>query len=191
MKPVAPGTGIQPADGVFFLRVSGPEVSESPAAMWSLRLNRIVDGSTQTLMLSENIQAGEYSSRDYFETAGLDIPNAIRLVSDAQLLTGFVWDYDPAITTSPPTDERCINVKHSYGPRGPVDSYYYARPSSNHSGGVNAAMCDASVFFLREGIEYKVYEQLMTSNGAKSNMQGPRSDPNAPINYVLQSADYR
>lgn len=127
----------------------------------------------------------------HFETAGFDIPIAIRLVSDAQLLAGFVWDYDPAITTSPPADERCINVKRDYGPRGPVDSYYYARPSSHHPSGVNAAMCDASVFFLRENIEYKVYEQLMTSNGAKSNMQGPRRNPNAPINYVLQEADYR
>ena len=51
-------------------------------------------------------------------------------------------------------------------------------------------MCDASVFFLREDIEYKVYEQLMTSNGDKSNMQGPRSDPKAPINYVLREEDY-
>jgi prepilin-type processing-associated H-X9-DG protein len=190
MKPVPPGTGMQPADGVFFMRVEPREVSETPHRLWSMTIHRIVDGASQTLMFSENIQAGEYSSPEYFYTSGLDIPNAIRLVSDAQLLTGFVWDYDPEISTSPPSDERCINVKRNYGPRGPVTSYYYARPSSYHSNGVNAAMCDASVFFLREDIEYKVYEQLMTSNGDKSNMQGPRSDPNAPINYVLQADDY-
>jgi prepilin-type N-terminal cleavage/methylation domain-containing protein len=191
MKPVAPGTVLQLADGVFFMRVAPPEVSESPTALWSMTLPRIVDGMSQTLLLTENIQAGEYGSKEYFFTSGLDIPNAIRLVSDAQLLTGFVWDYDPEISASPPTDERCINVKRNYGDRGPVTSYYFARPSSFHGSGVNAAMCDASVFFLREDIEYKVYEQLMTSNGAKSNMQGPRSDPNAPINYVLQAEDYR
>jgi prepilin-type N-terminal cleavage/methylation domain-containing protein/prepilin-type processing-associated H-X9-DG protein len=191
MKPVPPGTGLQPADGVFLMRVEPREVSESPRGLWSMTFRRIVDGTGQTLMLSENIQAGEYSGPEYFSTTGLDIPNAIRLVSDAQLLTGFVWDYDPEITTMPPADERCINGKKDYGPRAPVTSYYYSRPSSWHPGGVNAAMCDASVFFLREDIEYKVYEQLMTSNGAKSNMQGPNSDPNAPINYVLQTGDYR
>jgi len=191
MKPVPPGTGLQTADGVFLMRVEPREVSESRRGLWSITLPRIVDGTSQTLMLTENIQAGEYSASEYFVTAGLDIPNAIRLVSDAQLLTGCVWDYDPEISLSPPADERCINVKRTYGSRGPVDSYYYARPSSYHAGGVNAAMCDASVFFLREDIEYKVYEQLMTSNGARSNMQGPRSDPNAPINYVLQEKDYR
>jgi hypothetical protein len=57
--------------------------------------------------------------------------------------------------------------------------------------GVNVAFCDASVIWMREDIEYKVYEQLMTSDGDHSNMQGPRNDPNAPINYVLRAEDYR
>ncbi len=71
------------------------------------------------------------------------------------------------------------------------DGPYYSRPSSYHPGGVNAAMCDAAVIWLREDIAYKVYEQLMTSNSANSSLQGPKSDPNAPINYVLQSSDYQ
>jgi hypothetical protein len=192
-KPMPPGAGDgqRSGDGVFFLRGEPRALYESPLVMWNITFNRIVDGTGQTLMLSENIQAGEYSTPEYFSPPPLDIPTAARLVSDAQLLTGFVWDWDPAITNTPPADERCINGKRNYGPRGPVTSYYYARPSSFHSNGVNASMCDASVFFLREDIEYKVYEQLMTSNGAKSNMQGPKSDPNAPINYVLNDADYR
>ena len=31
----------------------------------------------------------------------------------------------------------------------------------------------------------------MTSNSANSNMQGAASDPNAPMNYVLNSDDYQ
>jgi prepilin-type processing-associated H-X9-DG protein len=144
----------------------------------------------QTLLLSENIQAGEYSAKEYFSPS-LATREKIALVSDAQLLTGFVWDWDPSAATSPPTDERCINVKKHYGTRAPTTTYYYSRPSSYHSGGVNAAMCGGAVIWLREDIEYKVYQQLMTSDSSNSSLQGPKSDPNAPINYVLKPDDYR
>jgi prepilin-type N-terminal cleavage/methylation domain-containing protein/prepilin-type processing-associated H-X9-DG protein len=190
LKPLLPGVGQQSADGVFFIRFEPRELYESPLVIWSIRFQHIVDGTGQTLMLSENIQAGEYSTAEYFGPPAPDIPTAIRRVSDAQLLTGFVWDMDPDVATSPPDDERRINGNKSYGPRAPVTTYYYSRPSSWHPGGVNAAMCDARVIWLREDIEYKVYEQLMTSHGDRSNMQGPRNDPNAPINYVLQADDY-
>jgi prepilin-type N-terminal cleavage/methylation domain-containing protein/prepilin-type processing-associated H-X9-DG protein len=190
LKPLPPGPGQRSGDGVLFMRYEPRNVVGTPPVIRSISWRHIVDGTSATLLLSENIQAGEYSSQEYFSPPS-DVPNAIRLVSDAQLLTGFVWDWDPEITCAPPADERCINGKKDYGLRAPVTTYYYSRPSSNHPGGVNAAMCDASVFFLREDIQYKVYEHLMTSNGANSSLQGPKDDPNAPINYVLQAADYR
>jgi prepilin-type N-terminal cleavage/methylation domain-containing protein len=189
LKPVPPLEGMRTGDGVFFMRFEPRELFESPVVIWTMTLHRITDGTSQTMMLSENIQAGEYSSPDYFSPAP-DLPTAIRNVSDTQLLTGFVFDWDPEIATTPPADERCINGNKKFGPRAPVTTYYYSRPSSWHPGGVNAAMCDARVIWLREDIEYKVYEQLMTSNGDKSSMQGPRSNPNAPINYMLQADDY-
>jgi hypothetical protein len=142
------------------------------------------------LLLSENIQAGEYSSTEYFSPPP-DIPSEIRIVSAAQLLTGFVWDWDPSVAASPPTDERCINVSKNYGTRAPTTTYYYSRPSSFHPGGVNAAMCSGAVIWLREDIEYKVYEHLMTSDGVNSSLQGPKNDPNAPVNYVLKTEDYQ
>jgi type II secretory pathway pseudopilin PulG len=189
--PMPNANGQATADGVFFIRYEPKSLLISPTVIWSINFRRIADGLSKTLMLSENIQAGEYSSMEYFGPPPSDIPTAIRLVSDAQLLTGFVYDWDPAVATTPPNDERCINGKKWYGPKAPVTSYYYSRPSSFHFGGVNAAMCDASVLWLREDIKYRVYEQLMTSDGAHSNMQGPRSDPNAPINYVLSDQDYK
>jgi prepilin-type N-terminal cleavage/methylation domain-containing protein/prepilin-type processing-associated H-X9-DG protein len=190
LKPMPPGKGQQSADGILFIRYEPKSFYYSPLVVWSITWKHIRDGLGQTLLLSENIQAGEYSSTDYFSPPPPTLPEAIRLVSDAQLLTGFVWDHDPDIAKSPPVDERCINGKKWYGPQAPVTTYYYSRPSSFHPGGVNAAMCDASVIWLREDIEYKVYEQLMTSDGANSNMQGPKTDPNAPINYVLNYDDY-
>ena len=189
LGPIPGGGGQRTGDGVFFIRCEPKSLWQSPLVEWSVTWSRIRDGFDQTLMFSENIQAGEYSSPAYFSppTAASE---AGRLVSDAQLLTGFVWDWDPAIATTPPTDERRINGKKDFGPRAPTTSYYYSRPSSFHPGGVNAAMCSGAVIWLREDIEYKVYEQLMTSDGVHSNMQGPKTDPNAPINYELQQQDY-
>jgi prepilin-type N-terminal cleavage/methylation domain-containing protein len=191
LRPVPPGQGIRGGDGVFFARCEPRSGFESPTVPWSVTMRHVRDGLSQTLMLSENIQAGEYSSVEHFNPPPFEIPVTVRLVSDAQLLTGFVWDWDPDIATSPPADERCINGKKWFGPKAPVTTYSYSRPSSFHGAGVNAAFCDASVMLLREHIDYKVYEQLMTSDGDHSSMQGPKSDPNAPINYVLREEDYR
>jgi prepilin-type N-terminal cleavage/methylation domain-containing protein len=187
--PMPGGGGQRTGDGVFFIRYEPKSRWRSPLVEWDVRWSHIRDGLNQTLMFTENIQAGEYSSAAYFSppSAASEVG---RLVSDAQLLTGFVWDWDPAIATSPPTDERRINGKKDFGPRAPTTSYYYSRPSSFHPGGVNAAMCSGAVIWLRDDIEYRVYEQLMTSDGVHSNMQGPKTDPNAPINYELQQQDY-
>ena len=187
-----PGTagGIRRGDGMFFLRWNPFSSVTDPVTMLSITWKQVRDGLDQTLLLSENIQAGEYSAAEYFSPSPT-IPSKIAMVSDAQLWTGFVWDWDPSAATSPPTDERCINVSKNYGTRAPTTTYYYSRPSSYHSGGVNAAMCSGAVIWLREDIEYKVYEHLMTSDGANSSLQGPKSDPNAPMNYVLKSEDYQ
>ena len=59
-----------------------------------------------------------------------------------------------------------------------------ARPSSFHNGGVHFAFCDTHVAFVDETIDYKVYMQLMTPEGAGSDM------PAAWKNYVLDDGDY-
>ncbi len=41
-----------------------------------------------------------------------------------------------------------------------------ARPSSHHPGGVNAMFCGGNARFLADDIDYRVYTQLMTPNGA-------------------------
>jgi prepilin-type N-terminal cleavage/methylation domain-containing protein len=181
--------GMQRGDGLFFLRWDPNVPGAAPFKMLSITWKQVHDGLDQTLLLSENIQAGEYSSAEYFSPPPT-IPEEIRIVSAAQLLTGFVWDWDPSVATSPPADERCINGKKHFGTRAPTTTYWYSRPSSFHPGGVNAALCSGAVIWLREDIEYKVYEHLMTSDGDHSSLQGPKGDPNAPINYVLKQDDY-
>jgi prepilin-type N-terminal cleavage/methylation domain-containing protein/prepilin-type processing-associated H-X9-DG protein len=188
--PVPSGKGIRTGDGVFNIRYNRP-MFESPYLTWTMSWKQVADGVTRTLMLTENIQAGEYSSAAYlnpptYDALPVDDPQSQgSLVCDGQLLTGFVWDFDPAIATAPPSDERCINVKKDFGSRAPANTFFYSRPSSNHPGGVNAAMCDGAVFWLRDDIEYRVYQQLMTSDGAKSNIPPPNNE------YALNDEDYR
>jgi prepilin-type processing-associated H-X9-DG protein len=43
----------------------------------------------------------------------------------------------------------------------------FARPASNHPSGVNAAFADTHVEFVRDDVDYTVYQQLLTPNGAK------------------------
>jgi prepilin-type processing-associated H-X9-DG protein len=49
----------------------------------------------------------------------------------------------------------------------PANMPAFARPAGPHSGGVNVAYCDGHGDFLRDDIDYKVFQALMTPNGRK------------------------
>ena len=59
----------------------------------------------------------------------------------------------------------------------------WARPSSNHGGGVNVAFIGGRVTFLREDIDYIVYIALMTPNDKKSESPDPE--------FQLEDKHYR
>jgi len=91
------------------------------------------DGCANTLLLSENIQAGWCE-----DTAEADV--------------GIVWWDSP---------EKCNRINHCKDVGSCPHDIRYARPSSNHGNGVIVAFCDGHVRFLSEGIEYKTYRQMM------------------------------
>jgi type II secretory pathway pseudopilin PulG len=62
-----------------------------------------------------------------------------------------------------------------------------ARPSSYHRGGVVVSFADGRVQFLREDVDYLVYCQLMTPNGAEAKFPGT-SQP-VPEVFRRQSVD--
>ena len=109
------------------------------------------DGSHMTLLLSENIQAGKWTDTD-------------------EASVGMVWWPEPAECRGM---NECVDVGDSPG------EIRYARPSSNHGGGVIAAFCDGHVQFVREDIDYRVYQQLMTPNSEEAGLPG-----------VLESEDF-
>ncbi len=109
-----------------------------------LSADDIVDGKSNTLVFSENVQATTWVARGS--------PNTV-----------FVWH-----STIEPTLAMRINGGDLKAPL----TLEMARPSSRHRGGVNVAFADTHVIFLNEEIDYVVYMHLMTSDSAKSDMPG-------------------
>jgi hypothetical protein len=117
-----------PATGVFH----NHNVDGKPVAV-SLDYIGQHDGTTYTLLLSENLQAGLWTDVDEADV-------------------GMVWWREPAECSR---INRCTDV----GPR-PQD-IQYARPSSVHGGIIISSFCDGHQQQLRDNIDYKLYQQLM------------------------------
>ncbi len=125
------------------------------------------DGATQTILLSENLQAGNWWDTDTSRIAfGIPIDTVNGRVPfgrgtvvespERPLNTQFDGG---TLTTASPQDWRInSNLKAATGTR--------PRPSSNHAGGVNVIMCDGSGRFINQNIDPHVYLKLLTPNGA-------------------------
>lgn len=142
------------------------------------------DGTTTTLLLSENLRAGPWMSNGFVQTA-FGIRTPLTHTCTCPNCNPFT-DSSPFYLDSP--DPPPWNQQ---GPDTPLntlfpgttfaDSNYnpdpwminqnpnasLARPTSTHGAGVNVAFCDGSVKFLNEGINKLVYSRLITSNGVR------------------------
>ncbi len=160
------------ANGVFVDRVPIPR---SPGALTPHsptklpEVTDIKDGHSNTLLITENLVAGEWWQPG--------------------LATTFVWLYATETSCPPssgmPTPTQAVTEQMRInGLRNTVTtlSPQTARPSSRHTGGVNAVFADGHTGFIRDGLDYHVYQQLMTVDRAKSDM------PCA--SYLLKSGDY-
>ena len=178
----------------------------------------IPDGTSNTLMFAENTAAYQYADTiddrvtGMFGAGGNTITNAKPEFVECAL--GFVWD--PRVTTFRPVspadraeqinaldtttgvmtttgtvpDSKDLRVGQNYQ-LGSTAAYWHARPSSFHPGGANVAFCGGETMFLRDDIDYVVYEQLMTSDGKHSDMGlGPPAVAGLG-DRVLQDADYK
>jgi prepilin-type N-terminal cleavage/methylation domain-containing protein len=159
----------------------------------------VLDGASNTLMVTENIQA-EYWDEERLITRTIDQSggftyapmNPLQLSTDppnpmppqantrgVEYYLTFVWHPVQAGNVNPTWR---INAKKEEIPTS-GNIYDYARPSSFHPGGVVATFADKRVSFLREDIEYAVYQQLMTSYHLKAaNVMNS--------SYILNSVDY-
>ena len=186
--------GDKAANGLFFDRAplikSGSAGAPQPIHS---TLAKIVDGADNTLMVSENVNLVRL----------LDPTNGwgqTGLQSDASKVTkstfGFTWYNDDKQSSGGAVSPyRKINGGRIPDKTLPTPKAYdYARPASNHNGGVNVCFASGRETWLRDDIAYYVYQQLMTPDGANAdpiatNPVGQK--PTAANTYLLTDGDYR
>jgi prepilin-type N-terminal cleavage/methylation domain-containing protein len=163
-------------NGVFFDRRPLNHVGAAPRIGLEMK-----DGATNTVMLTENNQAHYWSFQD----------NSLQ-VNNLEHHVGFVWQ---PVNGEPTNPTHKINGNRATNPLGPNTDF--ARPASNHPGGVNVTFCDRRTIFLREDVEYRVLQQLMTPEGFHALCEVPQTDtqtgrpiPGSNKDYILSAGDY-
>jgi prepilin-type processing-associated H-X9-DG protein len=166
------------AFGIVMLSGWNPRGIIEPFGKWKIglgqgtKLGDITDGSSNTLMISEVV--GVDSS--------LDGRGGWVLQSMGSSNFSAKWEpnargvgVDPETGESAPKHDRIAICD----PRGLASSdpmfcelhrmsdQVWAAARSRHSGGVNAAMCDASVRFVVDGIDLRTWRALATREGAE------------------------
>lgn len=139
-----------PENGVFDNRLKG---SGENHKIYQTTLGDISngDGASNTIMLAENPSLGTWH----------------------QIST----EYDVCVLWQPiaPPGSPTIGLNRDY--MNSAADLDHARPASFHPGGFNVVMCDGTVHFIGESLDYSVYVRLMTSNGMK--MKDPGSNANS------------
>ncbi|MEN1678226.1 MAG: DUF1559 domain-containing protein [Planctomycetota bacterium] len=175
------------ANGVFFDLAKNLAILESPGStadgregapriQSSIDYVQTNDGTSNTLMVSENIHAAlwAYDSPPSNPTQALDLS----LIQDQKQNFGFVWHNTVPADRRP--ELRLINgAREAILPFNSTTSELaalsqneaFGYPNSNHPQGVNVCFVDNHVLFLAENIEQRVYAQLMTSNRKRSMAQ--------------------
>jgi prepilin-type N-terminal cleavage/methylation domain-containing protein/prepilin-type processing-associated H-X9-DG protein len=159
--------------GVFFNQ-SQLDFPGAPVKKVSLDFISTNDGSVNTLMMTENLQAG---------TWGLSGDAPFSSDYSIRQNTGFLWFITGNKNNATPPAASEFSGKYDFdamgindrskdivgGPSGLYNSasssptgLAFARPSASHPGGVNAAFCDGHMRFLNDELAYTVYTQLMT-----------------------------
>ncbi len=166
---VAPNAYRESAWGLFFDRDdtgSSAPYGLPGTRMVQISLDQIGDGAQQTIMLSENSQAGNWGSE-------LILSPPTQLVvkqGDVGVVWwsnkgGFPWDSlftPPVPPAASQDDDTAAMVWANTGSR------YQARPSSFHSGGVNVVFADGHSDFISDGVQYDIFRDQMISNQSEA-----------------------
>lgn len=162
------------ATGVFFRpTASQTTLGVSNPYSYKMSLDSVSsgDGVSNTLMVTENLQAGLW----YQPEITTSTPAATTNLSTGVNYLGFgvpvLLDTDNKPSTtyfngSLVPQSGLLATSFWQINQSPTAAQGTApRPSSLHAGGVNVFMCDGSGKFISEGIDKTVYLKLLTSNG--------------------------
>lgn len=156
--------------------------------------NDIRDGASATLLLSENVNKdqgttwlGPLQNQQLAQASSYQVD----MDPNPEQRFGFVWPYianDPLNGFNPSNNQSIAPINKdldnalSYSTASPY--YRYARPASVHSEVVITAFCGGNVREIRENIDFRVYQQLMTPNGQKIALA---DDPNTLLEPQLRN----
>ncbi len=152
--PATPPVATDGPDHGVFMNCYSPPIG-GPVHCMS---ENIADGRHNTLLLSENIQAGYWHDVD-------------------ERYLGIMWQGDRSYPDGTGTRwywnriPSGINVDRDVDSRPVPANAAYARPSSNHRGGVVATFCDAHTDFIADDIGYNVFISMMTTDNESA--KGP------------------
>jgi hypothetical protein len=171
----------QPSD----LRANGVFHDQRPGRFGpKVRMTDVKDGQSYTILLSENVH------RDPAGSASQPGNTWLRPATGATNLEqwyGMVWVVDPRNPRSP-QPSLMDRFNGDTRPENQRDQLYaasgtrFARPASEHPEVFNVAFCGGSVNEIHEDIDYAVYQQLMTPDGAKA---APADAPNQRFEKTL------
>ncbi len=119
-----------------------------------VKLTRITDGTSNTLMMSETLMAKSADDNDWR--------------GDIQNDDG-VFKF---MTITTPNSSAPDVVNWAVGPADPAMPYtttgsQYSAARSRHTGGVNVALCDGSIRFIPNAISITTWSALGTTNGGE------------------------
>jgi prepilin-type N-terminal cleavage/methylation domain-containing protein/prepilin-type processing-associated H-X9-DG protein len=180
-----PGNGIGPdwgtanavRTGVMFLGTS------TRFAGWDAftRPSNLIDGASNTLLLSENMLAGSSTGSRYSDgyptSWACPHPNFSMFIASDDVCQGGCLNAGLRPSGGGTVDgpgwaranrKGSFEAINDYGDLVAQDvrgSFPY--PSSRHPGGVNVGMCDGSVRFIKETISGAVWSKLITPAGSK------------------------
>jgi len=188
--PLSPGQTVTASDSKAIAGGVFHNLFSSPTRMVSLDYLTTHDGSQNTLMLSENVQATEWANPS--DTSQAPWQAEVGLAwweNTANPNVGLMWNINAGRDASPlaRAGNNAVDqvVPGDGSPGGTTacgwTSYYgvtattgasvaevllcYARPSSRHPGGALVTFCDGHTQFVSETIDYTVYQSIMTPYG--------------------------
>ncbi|BBO31212.1 DUF1559 domain-containing protein [Lacipirellula parvula] len=153
-----------PTSPAYVRYEKGPFVGDDWNAHPKIERNfkEITDGLSNTMLASETVQ-------------GQDVVDPVNPVANARDLRGLTWwGWSAGFETrnGPNTSSADTMQQKEYcssaPPNPPCDSpssaasYHWAAARSRHPGGVNAAMCDASVQFVTDGVDLAAWRAAST-----------------------------
>lgn len=117
------------------------------------------DGTGQTLLMTENLQAGKLYDEE---------PELLSVVVGTGVLPGL----SPTSLYNATVDAAALRNTFGINANPSTASAFAPRPSSNHPGVVNAVFCDGHAQTLNENIDARIYTSLFTTQGVRYGQAG-------------------